>query len=553
LSNVSSAPFHPALLRAAVHAALAVLLSAAPPVLIAATPAKAGASAKITAAPASAAAGPAGVEMAKEITLSTGKSSLLRLPFPAARVAVGDAKIADVILLNPSEIYMLGKTTGSTNLIVWNRANQASVIDITVGLDTTGLRQQFTELFPNERDIRITVSGNSLILSGTVADAVRAAQIVSVASAYLTRNRSSGGANGSGGAGGQGGGTPDAAVQGGGASGASGAAAGAAYQAATDPLSGLQQGGSGNNGRVVNMLSVAAPQQVMLEVKIAEVSKTLVDQLGASVGLNGSRGSWTYTLLSNLLSGNPSKIDAFNNKSGKFVTFDAQKNDGLVKVLAEPTVMAISGQEASFLAGGKIFIPVAQSNTSGNNQVTLEEKEYGIAVRFTPTVLDGGRINLRVTPEVSELNREGIGISATGTTATAVLPSFTTRRASTTVQLYDGQSFAIGGLIKNNVTSSIKAFPGLGEIPIFGALFRSSDFQNDRTELVFIVTPHLAQPLPPNPKLPTDEYIQPSRFDFFLNGKLEGRQPAAPPDADSPSRAASSPAAPPAAIPGEVN
>jgi pilus assembly protein CpaC len=195
-------------------------------------------------------------------------------------------------------------------------------------------------------------------------------------------------------------------------------------------------------------------------------------------------------------------------------------------VLAEPTVMAISGQEASFLAGGKIFIPVAQDSTTGNNRVTLEEKEYGIAVRFTPTVLDNGRINLRVAPEVSELNREGIGISATGSTATAVLPSFTTRRASTTVQLFDGQSFAIGGLIKNNVTSSIKAFPGLGEIPILGALFRSSDFQNDRTELVFIVTPHLAQPLPPNPKLPTDEYVQPSRFDFFLNGRMEGRAPA---------------------------
>lgn len=527
MSNLSSASFHTAPLRAA---ALAVLLSAVPPASFAAK----------AVAPAAVPSGPVGVELAKEVTLSTGKSSLLRLPFPAARVAVGDAKIADVILLNPSEIYMLGKSTGSTNLIVWNRANQASVIDITVGLDTAGLRQQFTELFPNERDIRMLVSGNSLILSGTVTDSVRAAQIVSVASAYLTRNNRGGNQGNAP--------SPDAAAQAAG----SGAAAGAAYQAAMDPMSGLQQGGNSSSGRVINMLSVAAPQQVMLEVKIAEVSKTLVDQLGASVGLNGTRGSWTYTLLSNLLSGNPSKIDAFNNGSGKFLTFDAQKNDGLVKVLAEPTVMAISGQEASFLAGGKIFIPVAQNNTSGSNQVTLEEKEYGIAVRFTPTVLDGGRINLRVTPEVSELNREGIGITATGSSATAVLPSFTTRRASTTVQLYDGQSFAIGGLIKNNVTSSIKAFPGLGEIPIFGALFRSSDFQNDRTELVFIVTPHLAQPLPPNPKLPTDEYIQPSRFDFFLNGRLEGRQPGAPeaaPGAPAPAGAARAPAT----VPGAVN
>ncbi|WP_229223715.1 type II and III secretion system protein family protein [Duganella sp. sic0402] len=533
MSKVSSAPLHHLPLRAA---ALAVLLSAAPPAIYAAEPARPQAASKAgPAASASNAAAP-GLELAREVTLSAGKSTLMRLPFPAARVAVGDAKIADVILLNPSEIYMLGKTTGSTNLIVWNRSNQASVIDITVGLDTAGLRQQFNELFPNERDIRITVSGNSLILSGSVADSVRAAQVVAVASAYLQRTSRSGNSGSAA--------APDAAAQaaqaaaGSGApTAASGAAAGAAFQAAMDPMSGLSQGGG--NGRVVNMLAVAAPQQVMLEVKIAEVSKTLVDQLGASVGLNGSRGSWTYTMLSNLLSGNPSKIDAFNNGSGKFVTLDAQKNDGLVKVLAEPTVMAISGQEASFLAGGKIFIPVAQDNSSGGTpRVTLEEKEYGIAVRFTPTVLDNGRINLRVSPEVSELNREGIGISATGSTATAVLPSFTTRRASTTVQLFDGQSFAIGGLIKNNVTSSIKAFPGLGEIPILGALFRSSDFQNDRTELVFIVTPHLAQPLPPNPKLPTDDYVQPSRFDFFLNGKMEGRasgasQPA-PPTATQP-------------------
>ncbi|WP_432380566.1 type II and III secretion system protein family protein [Duganella sp. P38] len=552
--------------------ALTALLCAAAPASLAAQPAKAqpasavtnaanggaaraavgaGAASGASGAAASAAAAP-GLEVAREITLSAGKSTLMRLPFPAARVAVGDAKIADVILLNPSEIYMLGKSTGSTNLIVWNRGNQASVIDITVGLDTAGLRQQFSELFPNERDIRITVSGNALILSGSVADAVRAAQVVAVASAYLQRTSRSGNTGTAA--------APDAAAQaaqaaaGSGApTAASGAAAGAAFQAAMDPMSGLSQGGNGGS-RVVNMLGVAAPQQVMLEVKIAEVSKTLVDQLGASVGLNGTRGSWTYTMLSNLLSGNPSKIDAFNNGSGKFVTLDAQKNDGLVKVLAEPTVMAISGQEASFLAGGKIFIPVAQDSTAGSNRVTLEEKEYGIAVRFTPTVLDNGRINLRVSPEVSELNREGIGISATGATATAVLPSFTTRRASTTVQLFDGQSFAIGGLIKNNVTSSIKAFPGLGEIPILGALFRSSDFQNDRTELVFIVTPHPAQPLPPNPKLPTDDYVQPSRFDFFLNGKMEGRAGGAGATPAPPAPAAPGPDArrAPPGLPGDI-
>jgi pilus assembly protein CpaC len=243
-------------------------------------------------------------------------------------------------------------------------------------------------------------------------------------------------------------------------------------------------------------------------------------------------------MLTNLLSNNPAVVDGFNNRNGNFLTLDAQKRDGLIKVLAEPTIMAISGQEASFLAGGKIFIPVAQNNNGGQQTITLEEKEFGVAVKFTPTVLAGGLINLKVAPEVSDLNKEGVGITATGVNTTAILPSFTTRRATTTVQLRDGQSFAIGGLIKNNVTTNVKAFPVLGEIPVLGALFRSSDFQTDRSELVFVITPRLVQPLPVDYKLPTDGYIQPSRSEFFLQGKLEGK---APPAALSPSATAAAP------------
>jgi pilus assembly protein CpaC len=276
------------------------------------------------------------------------------------------------------------------------------------------------------------------------------------------------------------------------------------------------------------MMTIAAPQQVMLEVKVAEVSKSLVDQLGASLGVSHTIGNWTYTLLSNLLTGNPGLADAFNRRNGNFLTIDAQKRDGLVKMLAEPNLMAISGQEASFLAGGKIFIPVAQSGNGGVTTITLEEKEFGVAVKFTPTVLEGGRINLKVAPEVSELNKDGIGVTATGISGTAILPSFTTRRAATVVQLYDGQSFAIGGLIKNNSTTNIKSVPFLGEVPVLGALFRSNDFQTDRSELVFVITPRLVKPLPPDyaDKLPTAGYVEPSRADRLLQGKLEGEPPA---------------------------
>lgn len=418
------------------------------------------------------------------INLSAGKSQLLHLPFAASRLAVGDTGIADVILLNANEVYLLGKRPGATNLILWDRAKQASIIDLGVAIDTGELRQQLEHLFPDETQISIHGAADTLLLSGTVADTVKASQIVALAQSYAERA--------------------------GGGSAAGGAAASA--------VAGI---------KVINMLAIAAPQQVMLEVKIAEVSKSLVDQLGASLGVNVQVGNWTHSLLSNLLSGNRSLIEAFDKKNGNFVTIDAQKRDGLVKILAEPTIMAISGQEASFLAGGKVFIPVSQSNNGGTPTITLEEKEYGVAVKFTPTVLAGGRINLRVAPEVSELNKDGIGLSAGGVNSTALLPSFTTRRAATTVQLFDGQSFAIGGLIKNNVTTNIKALPMLGEIPVLGALFRSSDFQSDRSELVFIVTPHLVKPLPAVPPLPTDGYVEPSRGEFFMYGKMEGAAPPA--------------------------
>ena len=440
------------------------------------------------------------VEMAPQINLSEGKSTLMRLPSPASRLSVGDARIADVILLNPSEVYLLGKSVGSTNLILWNKDNDATIMDISVGLDTVALRSRLEQLLAGEKDIKITTAANTLILSGMVSDVVKADQVISLANAYVQSSARSGQSG----------------------SGQATTTPGAAAPAGAAPTSNQQSSGP----RVINMLSIAAPQQVMLEVKVAEVSKTLVDELGASIGMGVNRGAWTYSLLSNLLTGSPSSVGGVRS-NGNFATFDAQKRDGLVKVLAEPTIMAISGQEASFLAGGKIFIPVSQTNNNGQPTITLEEKEFGVAVKFTPTVLEGGRINLKVAPEVSDLNKQGIGISATGINTTAILPSFTTRRATTTVQLFDGQSFAIGGLIKNNVTTNIKALPMLGEVPVLGALFRSSDFQTDRSELVFIVTPRLVKPLPPDYKLPTDPYIPPTRSEFFLGGKMEGAAPPA--------------------------
>jgi len=291
------------------------------------------------------------------------------------------------------------------------------------------------------------------------------------------------------------------------------------------------------------MLTVSANQQVLIEVKVAEVSKKLLDKLGAAMNLQNVNGGWTYSIIADFLSGGGGLLDALRRATGEFITIDGEKKDGLVKILAEPNLMAISGQEGSFLAGGKVYFPVAQGTTGGGffnvgtTAITLYEQEFGVALKFTPTVLEGGRINLRVAPEVSELSPEGVAIQSFNAAGRTIAPLITTRRASTTVQLLDGQTFAIGGLIKNNAASDIKAFPVLGEIPIIGALFRSTAFQTDRSELIFVVTPHLVKPMSGNVALPTDNYIEPSRLDLFLGGKMEGTPPAPP---------AAAPAAPPA-------
>jgi len=276
----------------------------------------------------------------------------------------------------------------------------------------------------------------------------------------------------------------------------------------------------------------------MLEVKIAEVSKNLLDRLGASVNATrtASGGQNIYSLISNFLSGGGGLLQAMRIGRGD-ITIDAQKNDGVVRVLAEPNIMAISGQAASFLSGGKIFIPVAQEPAAGGSgiaRITLEEKEFGVGLKFTPTVLDG-RINLKVTSEVSELSQTGTPFSTIGG-ITAVLPSMSTRRVDTTVQLGDGQSFVVAGLIKNNVTEAINKIPGLGEAPVVGALFRSTEFQNDQTELMFVVTPRLVRPITANVMLPTDNHVVPSRTELMMNGQGEGSMPPAQPAVVAPTQ-----------------
>ena len=388
---------------------------------------------------------------------------------PAAAKGAGDGVAdVDVMLLSPNDLFFRGRQAGSMNVVLQNAEGTCFIKDVIVTIDPGALQSKLAELMPEENRIRVRSAEKSIVLTGEVSDALKLDDVLTLASAY--------GADGK---------------------------------------------------KVVNLLRVTAPQQVMLEVKIAEVSKTLLDRLGARVGLlrTASSGLNTYSLISDFLSGGSGLVEALRIGRAS-IGIDGQKDDGLVRILAEPNIMSISGQQASFLSGGKIFIPVSQnSNGRAGSTITLEEKEFGIGVKFTPTVLNGGRVNLKMVSEVSDLSQTGSPFTTVGG-VTAVLPSLTVRRADTTVQLNDGQSFVIAGLIKSNVTETIKRYPGLGEVPVMGALFRSSEFQNDQTELMFVITPRLVRPLSETPRVPTDNHVVPSRAEVYLNGALESSTPA---------------------------
>lgn len=431
------------------------------------------------------------------MALQMGKSTMLRLPEAVTRRSVGNPAVVQAMLVAPDTLYIAAVDVGTTNMIVQGRSGACSVIDITVAMDPASLQAMLGVAMPHEKAIRVMAANDTLVLTGTVSDAVAVNRAVELAGAYVRRPLRQLPAADKDNA-------TDGVIQIGNGSGSgSGAAAGA----------------GGASARVINLLAVSAPQQVQLEVKVAEVARTLLERLETGVRLSFGSGSWTTTLATDFLSGLARGGVAGLKTNGNRFGIDADKLDGLVRILAEPNVLAISGQEGAFLAGGKFFIPVAQDN----NKVTLEEKEFGVGLRFTPTVLGGGLINLKVAPEVSELSREGIGISAAGIAGTAIMPLLTTRRASTTVQLHDGQSFAIGGLVRNNLVANLKGLPGLSDVPILGALFRSTDFQQERTELVFVITARLVKPLPAGSlSLPTDRFDAPSRAGVLLGGRLEG-------------------------------
>ncbi len=420
-----------------------------------------------------------------KIAISTGKSMIVETGQQVKRVAVAQPGIAEALVLTPRQIYITGKAPGMTNLTVWGTGDIVmSVADIEVAPDANRLKESIHTVFPGEKNILVNASHEHLTLSGTVSSTAAANQVLELARAYAPVDKD---------------GKP----------------------------------------RIINVLEVGGVHQVMLEVRVSEMSRSLARRLGFNFSFISASGQqFGVSLLNNLTAipfqgwpGNPlgvtNNINGILNFLGDGATWtvfiDALKENGLLKVLAEPTLITLSGKEARFLAGGEFPIPVPQAS-GGGTTITIDYKPFGVGLAFTPVVLSNGKISMQVAPEVSDLDF---------TTAVAlqgfIVPSITTRRVSTTVELADGQSFAIAGLLKEDTREIVKKFPVLGDIPILGALFRSSSYQKRDTELIVIITPHLVKPLDMAKQTkPTDQFVEPDDFEFYLLGMTEGLGDARP-------------------------
>ncbi|MEF2231455.1 MAG: type II and III secretion system protein family protein [Pseudodesulfovibrio sp.] len=399
------------------------------------------------------------------ICIVAGKSTILNTAEPVSRVSLSTEEAASIIILSPRQVYITGKAMGTATLTLWGGERVLKVYDLVITPDVTRLKRMIHEIFPEEKGIKVLSSGQSITLSGSVNNTGNLTSILALAEAEAPE-------------------------------------------------------------KVVNLLRVDGVQQVMLEVRVAEMTRTAIKRMG--INLFGTISNFTfYSFLNNLSSLSSSGTVALTDKINGVVQysngstsvsglFDALKANGLLRTLAEPNLTCVSGESANFLVGGEVPIPIPQSL----GQIAIEFKPFGIGLQFTPTVLSSGLINLRVSPEVSELDYSK-KVSFDG----YEIPAVTTRKASTTVDLADGQSFAIAGLISDQLKENSNRFPGLGDVPVLGTLFRSTDFERNKTELVIIVTAHLAKPLDmARQTLPTDGFKEADDYEFYMLGLLEGKK-----------------------------
>lgn len=433
-------------------------------------------------------------DVTQTIKLGLDKSSVITLNRPAADVIITNPDIADASVQNPQRIIFRGVDTGQTNAFIYDRnGNLILNLEITVDVDTSGLDALISKYVP---DARVTVEAvnGSYVLTGQVDSMTQSDQVTRLVSAFA--------------------------------------------------------GDEGDVSSVVNMLSIRAKDQVLLEVRIVEMQRTLIKQLGLNLSAGTNFGeleaapdvysrnfnfssSNGFNVAGSALGGLSSEFGIANRVSSAFqsaagIQIDALERTGIVRTLAEPNIMAVSGEPATFLAGGEFPVPVAQD---ADGQISIEFKKFGVGLGFTPIVLSENRISLKVSTEISELSNVGAfqgqtiaGVDASGNVITAqglTIPSLTVRRAESTVELPSGGSTMLAGLIQSKTRQTIDQLPGLKKLPVLGALFQSRDFINEETEMVVIITPYLVDPARKDQlKSPADGFVNATDAQTVFFGKL---------------------------------
>jgi pilus assembly protein CpaC len=400
------------------------------------------------------------------VNVLVGQSRVINFDKPVGRFSVSNPDIAEAVLVSPDQVLVNGKAFGQVNFIAWEQSgSEYLVFDVYVRANLSLIDSQMRTLFPKD-DIRLSQANGSVVMSGSVSDPKTAAQAQSVVEAA--------------------------------------------------------------GFKTVNMMSspVKNMAQVQLQVRVAEVSRNKAKELGSSYANTGNSTSGfvsgggpaslttsTLPALSTNFIGSAVNLFLFNNASGMAAYIRALQTQGALRALAEPNLIAMDGQQASFLAGGEFPIPMVQGGGE-RSTVSVVFKEYGVRLNFKPTIIDEDHIRLDLEPEVSTIDFAN-GVKFDG----FLIPALRTRRAKTSVELRDGQSFALAGLIDNNEMKSLSKVPVLGDIPILGALFKSKSFQKNETELMFIVTAHLVKPTSP------DDLPQLRGIDGLKNGSPLGVEP----------------------------
>ncbi len=442
-----------------------------------------------------------------QVNVPIYKSRIIRLDSPAAKVSVGNPEVADLLIMRAQQLYLLGRGLGTTNVLLWDKDNNLiSSIDIEVTHDLNSLKAKLHLLLPDE-NIKVNSSQGAIVLSGEVSSLTALDTALKLAQSFSQQ---------------------------------------------------AKRVEKEETGEVINLLSVGGGQQVMLKVTVAEMNRDVLKRLGIKFNAMNSGSRWQLgavnggaTFPDAIFGSEGLRTPVFLNGAtvgpavdefmpsplgigdkglfGSFlshdflfnVAIDAAKNNGTASILAEPTLTTLSGQEAQFLSGGEFPVPVP----GDDGATTIEFKEFGVGLKFLPVVLDSNRINLKVNITVSELvSASGLNLSPGNTNGVFLIPALTKRSANTTVELASGQSIGIAGLMNENTRDLIEKFPGLGDLPILGQLFRSQEYQKKTTELVILVTPEIARPVPRDElSLPTDGNLEPSDIEFYLLGRNHGK------------------------------